>query len=156
VYQIGTENRTLITCIVCCNVENMSQTPMLIYPKTRFTDFNPEDISEDTINAQSPNGCTSQEFFVVYIRSFIEETKDLQKPIVLFLDGHNSHASYEVSILCEENGIILYVLLAHASHVIQPLYVGIIKTLKAKWKKQLKKHNMVEIVTKKLSWFPLR
>ena len=79
----------------------------------------------------SDKGWTSQYHFTEYMLAFAEATENMKKPIVLFVDGHISHQSIEVSKLCEDNEIILYSLPPHASHIVQPLDVGIFKTMKA-------------------------
>ncbi|GFN87638.1 tigger transposable element-derived protein 6-like protein [Plakobranchus ocellatus] len=73
----------------------------------------------------------------------------LRKPLLLLLDGHVSHQSVKTSALCDENGIQLYCLPPHSSHILQPLDVGVFKTMKCEWKKAVKKQNATEIVTKR-------
>ncbi len=53
---------------------------------------------------------------------------------ILFLDGHNSHVSIEVIDLASKNNITLICLIAHSTHALQPLDVGVFKTAKTVWK----------------------
>lgn len=48
------------------------------------------------------------EYFANIFQSYLLE-KQINKPIIVFLDGHVSHMSYELSNFCKEKGIILVV-----------------------------------------------
>ena len=45
-------------------------------------------------------------------------------PVLLLVDGHSTHQSLEVARFCHENGIILYRLPPHATHLLQPCDVS--------------------------------
>ena len=55
-------------------------------------------------------------------------------PVIVFIDGHASHFSIELSEFCSKNGIILVALFPNATHILQPLGVAVFGTMKAKWK----------------------
>ena len=52
--------------------------------------------------------------------------------MLLFMDGHKSHMTLELSKFCEENGIILYALPPSTIHIMQPADVSVkhVKPLK--------------------------
>jgi hypothetical protein len=59
----------------------------------------------------------------------------IQRPVpgqyrLLLCDGHDSHISGNFVTFCIENDIVLLILLPHASHLIQPLDVGLFGPLK--------------------------
>ncbi|CAH2108761.1 unnamed protein product [Euphydryas editha] len=58
-------------------------------------------------------------------------------PVILFVDGHASHLSLQVSQFCEKNGIILIALYPNATHLLQPMDVAVFRTLKEHWKKRV-------------------
>lgn len=62
--------------------------------------------------------------------------------VFLFVDGYSAHLDIEFSKFCEDNGIILICLMANATHVIQPVDVGINAPLKHYWVKELQKHKL--------------
>ncbi|KAK8407554.1 hypothetical protein O3P69_002245, partial [Scylla paramamosain] len=62
-----------------------------------------------------------------------------KRPVVLFVDGHSSHHSLAISTLCNENGVILYCLKAHASHLIQPLDQAFFGAIKLAWSEAVRK-----------------
>ena len=55
--------------------------------------------------------------------------------MILFIDGHKSHITLQLSVKCQEIGIILYLLLPNTTHFLQPADVGAYKSLKLNWKK---------------------
>lgn len=73
----------------------------------------------------------------------------MQTPVVVFLDGHRSHLSLELSQFCSSNGIILVSLYPNATHIIQPLDVSVFGPMKQKWKQITRQwridHDGVEI-----------
>ena len=67
-----------------------------------------------------------------FIHFFYKENIPL--PGIVFLDGHASHFSIELSEFCSKNGIIFVALFPNATHILQPLDVAVLGPMKAKWK----------------------
>ena len=61
---------------------------------------------------------------------FIPATRRKQRPLLLVMDNHTSHASVEVIDLADKNGINLLFLPPHSSHFLQPLDLGYFNQLK--------------------------
>ncbi|XP_076664940.1 LOW QUALITY PROTEIN: uncharacterized protein LOC143367200 [Andrena cerasifolii] len=59
---------------------------------------------------------------------------NIQFPVVLFLDGHVSHLTLDLSQFCKAKQIELIALYPNATHVLPPLDVAVFHPLKAKWK----------------------
>ena len=59
-------------------------------------------------------------------------------PVLLIVDGHTTHIDVDV----KENGILLYCLLPHSSHITQPLDVGFFGALKTSWGKAVNKYKI--------------
>ena len=53
------------------------------------------------------------------------------------MDGHSSHIDFEASAYCRENNVVLYCLLANATHILQPCDVGFFRPMKASWKREV-------------------
>ncbi|KAE8910077.1 hypothetical protein PF005_g8032 [Phytophthora fragariae] len=53
------------------------------------------------------------------------------RPQLLILDGHFAHISLATVKFGADNGVRIFVLLAHTSHFLQPLDVGVFQTFKA-------------------------
>lgn len=67
--------------------------------------------------------------FLEWFQFFIDMiTSD--RPIILLMDFHASHISPSVISLAKENQIFLFTFPIHTSHLLQPLDVGVYKSLK--------------------------
>ena len=65
------------------------------------------------------------------------------------MDNYTSHQSIAASKLAKENKIIMYGLLPHASHIMQPLDVGVFSHLKIEWREAVRTHTQTEVVAKR-------
>ncbi|CAG8540871.1 320_t:CDS:2 [Cetraspora pellucida] len=77
----------------------------------------------------SDSGYMHEKLFQMYIKHFISSITP-HYPILLILDGHNSHINYISVNFCHENGILLYALLSYMTHILQlfELPFAILKT----------------------------
>ncbi|GFR74496.1 Pogo transposable element with krab domain-like protein [Elysia marginata] len=97
---------------------------------------------QDSFMQISPNGWVNADIFKTWLRDvFLPLVKNKRKPVVLFVDGHESHNSDRATLeMGDANGVILYGLLAHASHTIQPLDLSVFGSMKAEWPTITKRH----------------
>ena len=58
-----------------------------------------------------------------------------QRPVVLFIDGPNTHMTLDVIDLYQENEVILFCLSPHTTHALRLLDVALFKSLKDKFSK---------------------
>lgn len=72
--------------------------------------------------------------FISYLRE-----KEIELPIVLFLDGHKSHLTMHLSELCREHGTIVIALVPNTAHMLQPLDVAVFYPLKQNWRQMVEK-----------------
>ena len=68
-----------------------------------------------------------------------------EHPELLLVDGHSTHINIEVSKFCSQNGILLYCLPPHLSHILQPLDVGFCSSLKKSWQKAVSEYHLKNI-----------
>ena len=76
----------------------------------------------------------------------------VQRSVLVFVDGHKSHLSPETVEFCASNGIILVALYPNSTHMIQPLDESVFKSLKGlreKAKRTWKASNSNQAITKK-------
>lgn len=89
----------------------------------------------------SQSGWMEAPTFIEWFRNvFIESTKHLEGDKLLIIDGHSSHVTLDSIDLARQNNIHILCLPAHTTHVLQPLDVGVFKTVKLEWKKILKNY----------------
>lgn len=83
-------------------------------------------------------------FMEFVVQSFVPQMKQLKRkpPYLLFIDGHRSHISLEISSACEDNGVILITLYPNATHIIQPLDVSLFRPFKIKWQEAIHKRKI--------------
>lgn len=56
-------------------------------------------------------------------------------PVILYIDGHSSHVTMEVSDFCVQKQIELILLYLNATHILQPMDVAVFRSMKAKYRK---------------------
>ena len=57
--------------------------------------------------------------------------------VLVLLDGHSSHINLATAKFTQRNGILLYCLPPHTTHVLQPCDVGVFRLLNNNWNKCL-------------------
>ncbi|KAG6448525.1 hypothetical protein O3G_MSEX005530 [Manduca sexta] len=84
---------------------------------------------------------TGESFYEYVANVFIPylKEKEIELPVILFLDGHKSHLTMQLSELCRENGIIVIALVPNTTHMLQPLDVAVFYPLKQNWRQLVKK-----------------
>ena len=131
VYNICNNTKTQITVLACASSAGEYEHPLLVFPRKRMTTINFLTGFKEAYMQLSSDGWVNVTIFHTFLKDiFIPLVSDKPKPVVLFVDGHTSHNSLE---MCEEHGIILYGLLPHASHIIQPLNLSVFGAMKARW-----------------------
>lgn len=128
-----------ITTLLMVNAAGEQSQPLVLYPYERL----PGAISDQAPSGwgigKSPNGWMTGENFYEYIANvFIPSVVDIEKPLLLYLDGHKSHITKHLSDLCVQSGIILIALPPNATAIMQPLDVSVFRPLKQGWKKTVK------------------
>ena len=80
-------------------------------------------------------GLTADTFFSYIANCLYPELmeKEVDFPVIVFLDGHSFHMNVALSEFCREKRIILYCLAAHASHLMQPLDISVFGPVKQNW-----------------------
>jgi len=91
------------------------------------------------------SGWMTCDMFFIYIKDiFIPwlRKNGIFDEVIIFLDGHVSHLSLQLSVLCRKEKIMLVCLSPSATHILQPLDVAVMKSLKSHWKNALVKFQL--------------
>lgn len=91
------------------------------------------------------SGTSTCESFLKYISEIFLPyliKKEIERPIVLFMNGNASYHSLPLTNFCRENGINLVSFPPWATHILQPLHGSYTKSLKLRWREILKKHTV--------------
>ena len=97
-----------------------------------------------TVFGMSDSGWMEKNNFLEWFKKlFVPAVAFLTKtgPVVLFLDGHYSHLSLELVLHAKSQGVHLFCLPPHLTHILQPLDVGVYGPVKKTWKVILKDHK---------------
>ena len=146
---ISAEKGKTHTVLACASAAGYSLPPFMIYPRKKMTARLREGSFPGTVFHCSDSGWVTGELFVKWFE-FLVRTIPPQRPVLLILDGHASHVSINVIELARANSIHMLCLPAHTTHLLQPLDVGVFKSLKAHYYKACKKYiadNQGRVVT---------
>ena len=125
------------TVLACASASGYSLPPFMIYPRKKMAAKLQEGAFPGTIFQCSESGWVTGELFVKWFEFFIKNIPP-SRPALLILDGHASHVSIDVVELARANDIHMLCLPAHTTHLLQPLDVGVFKSLKTHYYKACK------------------
>lgn len=111
--------------------------PMIIYPNKRLPQSVKDSIPEGWTYALTDNGWMKSETFLFYLESVLYPSlikSGVVFPIVMFVDGHKTHVTYQVSTLCSRLQIIIIALYPNSTRILQPADVASFKPLKNLWR----------------------
>lgn len=114
--------------------------PMIIFPNKRLSKPVAQSVPDDWGIVMSDNGWMKSEIFIDYIKNVFHKSlvkTNVQFPVNLFVDGHRTHLTYQLSRTCTELQIILIALYPNATRILQPADVSSFKPLKSFWKESV-------------------
>ena len=127
------------TVITCVSASGFAIPPMMIYPRKRMNEKLKQGAIPETLFECSDSGWINEELYTKWFKFFLTNIPPT-RPVLLIEDGHSSHISIDVIKLARDNGIHLLCLPAHTTHMLQPLDVGVFKSLKLKFSVACKKY----------------
>ncbi|XP_060585333.1 uncharacterized protein LOC132741220 [Ruditapes philippinarum] len=154
IYHFGNSDKSQLTVMAAVSATAHYVPPMIIFPGQRFS-YDPLEGFPEAAIGRSDNGWMDTEVFCNWLLNvFIPAINErrIKKPVLLLIDGHKTHVTMQASDICVENGVELYCLLEHASHVMQPLDLRLFSQLKRTWRQAVRdwqSEHIGEFVTKK-------
>ncbi|XP_052223865.1 uncharacterized protein LOC127839515 [Dreissena polymorpha] len=123
-----TSARTATTTVIGCgNALGAQIPPYFVFKGERMREELLEGRTPGAEGTVTPTGWSNREVFESYLQNhFLKyvQGRDKDQPILVLYDGHKSHISLPLINWAKEHNIILFVLPAHTSHILQPLNVG--------------------------------
>jgi len=135
---IASGEKENLTVLLNINAAGDLAPPLVVFSMKRMSKLVAERAPKDWCLGKSDNGWMTRELFYEYMVNTFHPwltEKEIPRPVIVFFDGHVSHLTYHLSQFCKDNQIELVILYPNATHLIQPLDVGIFKPLKSEWKK---------------------
>lgn len=120
------------------SASGMTVPPMIIYPYKRLPQSVASSVPDGWGIGMSDNGWMKSELFYEYITNIFHpflQNQKIELPVILFVDGHRTHLTYQTSEVCTQLGIILIALYPNATRLLQPADVSAFKPIKENWKK---------------------
>ena len=124
-----------ITMLCAASAAGLPLPPMIIYFKSFPGGQYRFDGPDDALYVKSESGWIDAELFLTWMKKIFLRHIVVQRPVLLFIDGHKSHVNLDVIDLCRQNDIILFCLPPHTTHALQPLDVAVFKSLKDNYSK---------------------
>ncbi|XP_046582152.1 uncharacterized protein LOC124289604 [Haliotis rubra] len=124
---VTTPRSSTTTLIGCGNALGQQIPPYFVFKGQRLRSDILSECTPGTNATTSDSGWSNMEIFSTYLNDhFLKyaQRSDPSQPILLLYDGHRSHVSLPIIDWAISRNIVLMVLPAHTSHVLQPLDVG--------------------------------
>ena len=102
--------------------------PMIVYPYERIPEKIAQSVPAEWGIARSDRGWMMCEIFCEYIANIFQPFLFSQGVIFLvmvFVDGHKSHLTYQLSVLCNKLKIEVIALSPNATRMLQPADVAV-------------------------------
>jgi len=143
-----------LTITACVSASGYVLPPMFIVPGQRLNRdvMDGCDIPQSVVSV-APKGFMNSKSFLKWIVHFENNVPGtIKRPLVLVYDGYGSHYNDEIVEKAIEIGVILLLLPANATHLIQPLDISVFKPFKTVLKREMESFmidNAVTTFTKK-------
>jgi len=136
---VASSTKTMFTVQVCCSAVGQFLLLYVVFKGLHLYSTWCSGGPESARYTCSPSGwMESLQFLEWFSKVFVESTKELDGGKLLIFDGHSSHHSEQVVSIAEAYNVELLCLPARTSSILQPLHVGVFKSVKAAWRKLLR------------------
>ena len=144
-YQQGSSDKSQIIVLMRSNAVALCIPPLVVYPGCNFHQTFIENFYSHfpmAIFGHSTNGWMDVDLFEKWLEElFIPETEKacILKPVLPVIDGTKCHISLPISEHCDDNNIFLYTLLPNATHLIEPLDLSLMGSIKTNYRECISK-----------------
>ncbi|KAF9420546.1 hypothetical protein HW555_003296 [Spodoptera exigua] len=139
VYEVDhAQSKSCVTVMFTFSADGETTPPMIIYPLKRMRPEIQKSVPSEWGIGLSDNGWMKAELFIQYIQNVLHPAlmkRNITFPVILFLDGHKSHTTLQLTQLCQNLGIILIALYPNATRILQPADVAAFRPIKVMWRK---------------------
>ncbi|XP_062605485.1 uncharacterized protein LOC134267284 [Saccostrea cucullata] len=137
----GGRSKERVTVMYCANAEGTIIPPFFVFSKPKPASYDLLAGSHRQAHAEfTEKGWMDAETFRKFIKHLHNHAVK-ERPIVLLIDSVGSHVDMESFSMAKDLGIEIYRLVRNATHLMQPLDVGVYGPLKKSWYKHLRAHT---------------
>ena len=137
-YNVTSSTRDHITCVLTVNAAGHMAPPRCLFRGVRNVAAKhlvllPVDgISGAWGLTSTVNGFITAETFILVLQDLVQfvEEKQIERPIIVFMDGAAPHISLAMAEYCKVQGIQPWLLKPNTTHLTQPLDLTVMKSLK--------------------------
>ena len=127
-------NKSQVTVIGCINAAGQAIPPFVIFDaKSLNMEWTKGEVVGTTYGLSS-RGWVDMELFKGWFSDHFLNYAVSARPLLLLLDGHSSHYNPEAIRLAKENDVIMFTLVPHTTHEMQPLDTAVFGPLKTHWR----------------------
>lgn len=137
------ERGQIHTLVGCACADGTFIPPMIIFKGVRWNDSLKNNQLPNSLVRLSPKGWINGDLFLEWFRFFIDSIH-AARPVVLLMDSHSAHIGPEIIQVAKDNQVFIMTFPPHTSHLLQPLDVGVYKSLKSKWSKELNNFMLLQ------------
>ena len=136
---------TLTTIIGCGNALGTQIPPYFVFQGVNFHQRYTSKSTQGTQGTVSDSGWSNSRVFQKYLKEhFLKNIPrpTREEPALLIYDGHKSHVNLQLIQWALDNNIVLFLIPAHTSHILQPLDLACFRPLEASFVRR--KHEMMK------------
>ena len=150
-YNVSSGDKSQITALVCSNAGGYVIPPFIIFDRKNLKPEMTEGEVPGSMYGLSNKGWIDRELFNLWFNHHFLAYAPPARPLLLLLDGHSSHYSPDVVDKAASEGVVMFCLPPHSSHLTQPLDRVCFSVLKKCWQEECfsyRLHNPCKGITR--------
>jgi len=126
-------NKGQVTVVGCINAMGQALPPFVVFDAKNLNIQWTDNEVPGTTYGLSDSGWMDMVLFKEWLLKHFLRHAGANRPLLLLLDGHSSHYNLEAINLAKENNVIMFTLVPHTTHAMQPLDTAVYGPLKTHW-----------------------
>ena len=133
-------SKSQVTILACCSATGHTFPPYVVLArKTLNHDITYNEVPGSVYGLSPKKGWMDLELFTDWFKRSFLPYAPAARPLLLLMDGHKSHFCPDMIKTAAKEGVILFALPPHTTHLCQPLDKGPFAPLKVEWRKAVQR-----------------
>ena len=133
-YAVTSADKSQITVLACASASGYTIPPMVVFDRKQLQAERTDGEVPGAFHGLSDSGWMDTVLFEQWFRNHFLVHAPSIRPLLLLLDGHVSHYNPTFLKMAAEEGVIVFCLPLHTTHLLQPLDNGAFASLKGHWR----------------------